>query len=78
MGVLLFLYLIAGVLLNYRSRLVWIGTAAIVFELAIIVVNGETSFMGFLQQGTDRLVNMSFLLPNILATSFTLWVAKKL
>lgn len=78
LAVLLFLYLIVGVLLKYRNSFIWIGTGAFVFELAAIVVNGETSFMGFFQQGTDRVVNLSFLLPNVIATIVTLLVTRKL
>lgn len=78
MVVLLFLYLIVGVLLKYRNRLMWIVTGAIVFELMIIALAGETSFMFLFQQGTDRIVNLSFLLPNVLATIITLLVATKL
>jgi len=78
LAVLLFLYLIVAVLLKYRNRLIWIGAGAVVFELATIVLNGETSLMGFFQQGTDRVVNLSFLLPNVLATIITLLVTMKL
>ena len=78
MAVLLFLYLILGVLLKYRNRLMWIVTGAIVFELAIIVLIGESSFMFLFEQGTDRIVNLSFLLPNVLATITTLLVTTKL
>lgn len=77
MAVLLFLYLIVGVLLKHRNKLMWIVTGAIVFELAIILVNGETSLMFLLEQGTDRIVNLSFLLPNVLATIITLLVTMK-
>ena len=78
MAVLLFLYLIVGVLLKYRNRLMWIVTGAIVFELAIILVNGQTSLMFLFEQGTDRIVNLSFLLPNVLATTITLLLTTKL
>lgn len=78
MAALLFLYLIVGVLLKYRNRPLWIVTGAIVFELAIILVNEETSLMFLFAQGTDRVVNLSFLLPNMLATIITLLATTKL
>lgn len=78
MTVMLFLYLIVGVLLNYRNSFIWIGAGAFVFELATILVNGESSLTAFCQQGTDRLINLSFLLPNIWAAILMLVLATKL
>ncbi len=77
MAIVLFLYLIVGVLLRYRNSFIWIGAGAFVFELATIEMMGTTSLMGLFQQGTDRVINLSFLLPNILATTIMLLVAAK-
>lgn len=78
LAVLLFLYLIIAVLVRYRSRVIWIWAGAFVFELAAMRINGETSLRFLFEQGTDRVINLSFLLPNVLATFITLLLTTKL
>lgn len=73
--VLLFLYLIIGLLCHYKNKIVWIGAAAIIFELAIILLTGESSIMAMMKQGIDRWESLSFLIPNLIATAITLLIS---
>ncbi|OJV50437.1 MAG: hypothetical protein BGO31_13810 [Bacteroidetes bacterium 43-16] len=74
--VLLFLYLIIGLLCHYKNKIMWIAAAAIIFELAIILLTGESSIMGVFKRGIDRWESMSFLIPNLIATTITLLIAR--
>lgn len=74
-GILLLLYLIGAILLNYTNRFVWIAAAALVFELAIILITGEPGITGIFDKGTNGIVSRSFFLPNLIATIITLLVS---
>lgn len=74
-GILLLLYLIGGVLFNYKNRLVWIGAAALVFELAILFITGAPGIAGIFDNGTNGIMSRSFFLPNFIATIITLLVS---